>query len=826
MSLLTLHEIEQTGNFSSSNLFQTNVLQAANTGAPWFSNDPSNPVGNPTALAEAALQHFGIETVRFPGGATNAVFADGMMIDGRLPENVVNMLSYARENGISVDIVVPVETPPGMTRADFLTQMSQFAAAVETEFPGVVTAYELGNEYWGKREPLDASLEAEYGANAGETAAALGRGMAEAGYDADVYLQASGNLRGSFGNDSDAANGAIQAGFASIPGAMAALDGVIRNNYWRDVELDGFENDSGAFAEDRGLEFNFTGDLHNWEDWLGRDVLTLVGEYNVNRNIGFGAEAVDLGVHGASYLLEHMTNMIDAGVDMAFAWPIAHNTQNAFIFRDEEITTTTVHGMDIATNTTRAAMLDLMRQTLTSHELIDARWSYGTTASDVEVTLFENTNPGGEAGHGERIAFLSSRSPDPMTFSADLTGFLPNYATVRAVAIHHEAHGDHLRNAVVREVPLHNPQGVPIFEIELQPYEVLQFIFTYETGAPGTQTSTATPTPAPVALDTVHGTSGNDRMWGADSAEHFLGSDGDDTIFARDGDDIVDAGYGDDFVRGGHGDDTLFGGHGDDSLFGDLGDDHLVGGAGSNMLDGGFGHDTLEGGAGFDILYGGNGDDWLDGGAQADNLYGGNGNDALHGGDGFDRLFGENGHDQLFGGEGPDALFGGTGEDTLDGGTGNDRLFGGAGFDLLYGGDGHDELHGGAQADNLHGGDGNDTLDGGFGFDRLFGGAGDDVLDGGSGGDALFGGAGSDIFVFGPRHGRDRIADFSVQQGDRIDLSMVGGVGSIADLNLSDPNGGLARQVGNDVVITTSTDSSITLTGLELSALTVEHFIL
>ena len=36
----------------------------------------------------------------FRGGATNAVFADGMMIDGRLPENVVNMLSYARENGI------------------------------------------------------------------------------------------------------------------------------------------------------------------------------------------------------------------------------------------------------------------------------------------------------------------------------------------------------------------------------------------------------------------------------------------------------------------------------------------------------------------------------------------------------------------------------------------------------------------------------------------------------------------------------------------------------------------------------------------------------
>ena len=127
-----------------------------------------------------------------------------------------------------------------------------------------------------------------------------------------------------------------------------------------------------------------------------------------------------------SYLLEHMTNMIDAGVDMAFAWSLAHNTQNALIFRDEEITTASVHGLEIVTNSTRAAILDLMRQTVASHELIDATWSFGGTANDVEVTLFEDVDGGRQAGEGERIVFLSSRSPEAMSVTVDLTGFVPD----------------------------------------------------------------------------------------------------------------------------------------------------------------------------------------------------------------------------------------------------------------------------------------------------------------------------------------------------------------------------------------------------------------
>lgn len=734
MTVLTLSDIGRTGDFASEALFQTNILQSANTGTPWYSDDVDNPVGQPTGLADDAMQYFGIQAIRFPGGATNDVFADGMMIGGALPANVINMLTYAQANGISVDMVVPVETPQGLTRAEFLSQMTAFAAAVEQQFPGVVTSYELGNEYWGGREPLDASLEAVYGVNAAETALALDRGMDISGADADVFLQASGNLRGAYGNDPDLANGAIQDGFATVPGAMNVLDGVIRNNYWRDAELDGFENDSGSFAEDRGLEFNLTGDANAWEDWLGRDVKTMVGEYNLNRNIGFGEDAVDLGVHGASYLLEHMTNMIDAGVDIAFAWPIAHNTQNAYLYRDEDITTVTVHGIEIATNTTRAAMLDLMRQTIASHELVQTDWSYGDTASDVEVTLFEDADGGPMDGQGERIVFLSSRSPEAMTFTADLSSFVPDYVSVSAIAIHYAEDGGHLRDAVVRELPVIDPEGDAIFEVELQPYEVVEFIFVYETEQATQENEVVAPQPVPIAEEVIL-TDEADSFWGDDTDEIYFAHAGDDTIFARDGDDVVEGGDGHDFIRGGIGNDSVLGERGNDTLYGDTGDDYMIGGAGWDEMRGGYGNDMMTGGSG---------------------------SDSLHGDHGNDRLFGHAGNDLMSGGQGGDLLQGGTGNDTLDGGTGNDRLMGGADADL---------------------------------------------------------------FVFAPMHGHDRIEDFSVLAGDRIDLSGFGDILSIEDLLLSDPKGGSARQIGNDVVIVTDLDTTITLTDLNLSVLTADHFI-
>jgi Ca2+-binding RTX toxin-like protein/lipopolysaccharide export system protein LptC len=92
----------------------------------------------------------------------------------------------------------------------------------------------------------------------------------------------------------------------------------------------------------------------------------------------------------------------------------------------------------------------------------------------------------------------------------------------------------------------------------------------------------------------------------------------------------------------------------------------------------------------------------------------------------------------------------------------NDTLTGTAGNNLMFGLAGDDKLDGGAGSDTLLGGSGNDTL---------LGGDGDDTLMGGTGNDALTGGKGADTFVWKAGDvGKDVIKDFSVAEGDRIDL--------------------------------------------------------
>jgi CshA-type fibril repeat protein len=189
-------------------------------------------------------------------------------------------------------------------------------------------------------------------------------------------------------------------------------------------------------------------------------------------------------------------------------------------------------------------------------------------------------------------------------------------------------------------------------------------------------------------------------------------------------------------------------------------------------------------------------------------LAGTSGPDALVGSDRADMLFGGNGDDTLAGGAGHDTLGGGAGADSLAGGAGNDsyvvetlgdvvleaadagqdRVF--ASLDWTLGehvewltltgtadldGTGNalaNRLGGNAGANLLAGLDGDDLLNGGAGDDTLAGGAGHDTLGGGAGADSLAGGLGADRFSFGSAVNADGdvIADFSVAEGDTIDL--------------------------------------------------------
>ncbi|MBD8653929.1 hypothetical protein IFT66_22835 [Rhizobium sp. CFBP 13726] len=220
----------------------------------------------------------------------------------------------------------------------------------------------------------------------------------------------------------------------------------------------------------------------------------------------------------------------------------------------------------------------------------------------------------------------------------------------------------------------------------------------------------------------------------------------------------------------------------------------------------------------------------VNGSASGDDMTGTAGSDLIHGQAGNDVIFGLAGNDTIFGDAGNDTLNGGAGQDKLDGGTGidtldyagsnagvtidlqlgtasgghaqgdqifnfenvngsshDDKFLGDGRANIAKGLDGNDGLNGRVGDDRLYGNDGNDTLIGELGADVLVGGNGIDVLAGGAGRDYLWGGADADRFAFKrvtdstvESAGRDTIEDFSVSQGDKIDLSVIDARASFA----------------------------------------------
>ncbi|HYI79934.1 MAG TPA: calcium-binding protein [Thermoleophilaceae bacterium] len=178
----------------------------------------------------------------------------------------------------------------------------------------------------------------------------------------------------------------------------------------------------------------------------------------------------------------------------------------------------------------------------------------------------------------------------------------------------------------------------------------------------------------PIAMCTILGTSGSDRI---------TGTSGNDVICGLGGDDVISGVGGRDAIDGADGNDRLSGGIGGDLLLGLRGNDRLDGGTDADRIGGGADNDRIEAGNGGDIASGGSGNDAVGGEAGHDKLRGLAGNDRVNGGPGRDRLDGGAGNDVLRGFSGKDTLVGGSGTDRLDGGSGRDRLLGGSGADRL-----------------------------------------------------------------------------------------------------------------------------------------------
>ncbi|HSV72020.1 MAG TPA: calcium-binding protein [Methylibium sp.] len=376
---------------------------------------------------------------------------------------------------------------------------------------------------------------------------------------------------------------------------------------------------------------------------------------------------------------------------------------------------------------------------------------------------------------------------------------------------------------------------------------------------------------ADVILSTANTAS---SLAGSAYADQFFGGLGNDTITGGDGYDSLFGEGGNDVIYGGsatpqgelyNGYDLLIGGAGNDTLFGGGGYDTLEGGIGNDRLDGGQANDTLTGGAGIDRFFLNR-----DGGAETDLvtdfsiadvdvidlsslgisdfatvqrlITGGTLGSSLSArldnaahvltlqGISSTSLTSANfvlsalsAPQNIIGGSYIDDLFGGLGNDTITGGDGYDALFGETGNDRLYGGSAtpQGELYNGY--DLLVGGVGNDSLYGGGGYDTLEGGDGTDRVDGGMGDDLLSGGLGLDTFVL--RHEgdyeTDLVSDFSLADGDRIDVSALG----ISDF---DTVKGLISAVGGAATLTVVTQNQthqFTLQGVAAATLTSANFV-
>ncbi|HLZ76004.1 hypothetical protein [Phenylobacterium sp.] len=173
-------------------------------------------------------------------------------------------------------------------------------------------------------------------------------------------------------------------------------------------------------------------------------------------------------------------------------------------------------------------------------------------------------------------------------------------------------------------------------------------------------------------------------------------------------------------------------------------------------------------------------------------------------------ISGGEGNDQEWGGAFHDALQGNQGDDILHGMGGDDIVVGGKDNDIQSGDDGDDVVWGNLGNDTLDGGNGNDQVRGGQGDDLISGGAGNDFISGDRGNDTETGGPGADIFHGSQDAGIDRVLDFNLAEGDRVQL---------------DPGTTYTvSQVGADTVIdmgaSNGAPNQMILVGVQMSTLT------
>ncbi len=609
---------EPTGIMVPDSLFGANVVFSVNT----------DDDGVPLANFRLASEYLEINQFRFPGGMGDREDPDDPDGDGIGWLNIVtmepndagqmdlrpelrNFLDYAAslesdpETGqaVEVTLVVPTKHLSVCDYRAYGDEIEAFARRVMEGYPDLVTAFEIGNEYWGSFG------ETEYGEKVNVAAPALEAGIRAAGIPDDaapdiVVQMATPNTNSEFHTSVDDRAYRVRVIDANqriidtlSPEARDAIDAVNEHYYWN-APGDAFRDNSG--------ELNHIDlDLSVWDDSFDPDLRRYMTEWNIKSTALFQNGLRFTGTFG-----EQFENALELGVEVAHIWGVQHNCTTDLA--GSPCNTPMEDDQGRVLTTVRGAMFDLMSTNLPGMELLRIEHSNDTGAFEINAYRSED----------QVVVYIASRSDAPSGLSVDLSPLVPSFESASGVKISMDRspdssdgfhfhpgigrveadyaivdgerfyYGEHDVRAELTDFEVTSSQVT----LGLLPFETVQltFILPDETGG-----GVIDP---PVQGDTVTGTPGDDRLTGGPGNDTVQGGAGSDTLYGWGGDDRVAGDDGDDFLRGNRGDDTLVGKRGDDDLRGADGDDLLNGGIGADTLSGGAGADTLIGWAGPDVF--------------------------------------------------------------------------------------------------------------------------------------------------------------------------------------------------------------------------------
>ncbi len=614
----TITTAEPTGIFVPDSLFGGNVIFNVNTG----------PDGVPLENFRVAHGYLGVDQFRFPAGAGDRDDPDDPDGDGINWLNIVtmepndagemdlrpelrNFLDYAAglqsdpETGqqVEVTLVVPTKHLSLDEYRAYGDEIEAFARRVMEDYPDLVTAFEIGNEYWGSFG------ETEYGEKVNVAAPALEAGIRAAGIPDDeapdiVVQMATPNTNSEFHSSVDDRAYRVRVIDANqriidtlSPEARDAIDAVNEHYYWN-ARVDAFRDNSG--------EMNHIDlDLSVWDENFDPDLRRYMTEWNIKTTA-----VHQNGLKFTGTFNEQFENALELGVEVAHVWPIQHSCTTDLAGSPCHAPIEDAQGRVIST--LRGATFDLMSTNLPGMELV--RLEHSNDTGEFEINAYRSED--------QVVVHIASRTEVPTDLSVDLSALVPTFDSASGVKISMDrspesSDGFHFHPGIGRvEADYAIVDGerfyygehdvraqLTDFEVtssrltlDLLPFESVQLIFILPEDSGGGVTD------PPVTGQTVNGTPGDDRLTGGPGNDTVLGGAGSDTLYGWGGDDRVVGDDGDDYLRGNRGDDTLLGKKGNDDLRGAEGRDLLNGGIGADTLSGGADADTLIGWAGPDVF--------------------------------------------------------------------------------------------------------------------------------------------------------------------------------------------------------------------------------